>query len=398
MQPQITNYIGLIPEDWKLVKLKEIIKLKNGKRPTFKENGGFPVYGANGIMGFSDTYLVDNDYTLIVGRVGASGEVHIAKGKIWVSDNAIYSENYDKSKADLLFLYFLLKKAKLMRFATKTTHPLIAQTFLNSFQIPLPSINEQRKIAYVLSTIQKAIEQQDKIIEAAKSLKKSLMKKLFTEGTKGEELKETEIGLIPKSWEIIDLGGVASQRKEIILPNQHHETIYIGLEHIDPWNVKISRFGSSKGVKSSKYKFYKNDILYGKLRPYLDKAVLAEFDGICSTDIIVIKTSEKVISSFLVNLLHLRRFVNYTTSTMTGVNHPRTSWASISKFKIPLPSLPEQQEIAHILNTVDKKIEVEEKRKAALQEFFKTMLCKLMAGEIRLKDLNLKLGETNGSI
>jgi type I restriction enzyme S subunit len=381
--------IGLIPSDWDIKQLREILNLSNGRRPEFTERGVYPVFGANGIMGHSNNFLTDNDFTLIIGRVGASGQVHLASGRIWVSDNAIYSRTYDKIKIDLRFLYFLLKEIDLSRYATKTTHPLITQSFLNSFKIPLPDLPEQRNIAFVLSKIQQAIQQQDKIIEATKNLKKSLMQKLFTEGTRGEEQKETEIGLIPKSWDVTELGNVAIQRKELVLPRGHNDVPYIGLEHIDPWNVNITRFGGSAEVKSSKYKFYKNDILYGKLRPYLDKAALASFGGLCSTDIIVIKTSERITPLFLVNLLHLRRFVNYATSTMTGVNHPRTSWTALSKFKLPLPPLHEQQEIANTLSLIDRKIEIEEKREITLQQLFKTMLNKLMTGEIRVKDLDL---------
>jgi len=98
---------------------------------------------------------------------------------------------------------------------------------------------------------------------------------------------------------------------------------------------------------------------------------------------------KKIVSDYLVNLMHLPTFVNYATSTMTGVNHPRTSWKAISNFKIPLPPLPEQKQIAHILSVVDEKIEVEQKRKQVLKELFKTMLHKLMSGEIRLKEVEI---------
>ncbi len=216
------------------------------------------------------------------------------------------------------------------------------------------------------------------------------MQKLFTEGLGHREFKEAEIGQIPKNWEVVKLEQVCKPRKEIVQPIGEGKIKYIGLEHIDSGKTALQHFGSDSDVRSSKNRFYHGDILYGKLRPYLDKAVVTEFDGICSTDIIVISTnSNKAVSDYIVNLLHLSPFVSYATSTMTGVNHPRTSWKAIGAFKIPLPSLPEQQEIAHILSTIDKKIEAEEKRKTALKELFKTMLNKLMTGKIRLKEIEL---------
>jgi len=384
--------IGLIPEDWKVAKLKDFAKIRYGKAKP-KTEGNIPVVGSGGIYGWTKEPLIYKP-TIVIGRKGTAGNVYLMSRPCWPCDTTFYLD-FTTNDINPKFLFYLMNLKKLSGEHAKTTLPSLQRTDLENYLFPLPPKVEQQKIAFILSKIQATIQQQDKIIEATKNLKKSLMHKLFTEGTKGEEQKETEIGLIPKSWSISELGNVAIQRKELVLPCQHSSVPYVGLEHIDPWNVSITRFGRPDEVKSSKYKFYKNDILYGKLRPYLDKAVLANFNGLCSTDIIVIKTSEKVLPLFLVNLLHLRRFVNYATSTMTGVNHPRTSWTAISKFKLPLPPLHEQQEIANILSLIDKKIEIEERRKATLQQLFKTMLNKLMTGEIRVKDLDL--GITNVS-
>jgi type I restriction enzyme S subunit len=142
-------------------------------------------------------------------------------------------------------------------------------------------------------------------------------------------------------------------------------------------------------VRSAKYKFHPGDVLYGKLRPYLDKGGLVDFEGICSTDIIVIKPKESIDAQFLSFLIHHDAFREYATKTMTGVNHPRTSWRSLSQFPAPLPPIHEQKQIAHILSTVDKKIEVEQRRKQVLKQLFKTILHKLMSGEIRLKDVEI---------
>lgn len=158
-----------------------------------------------------------------------------------------------------------------------------------------------------------------------------------------------ELGETPDGWTKANLGQVADIRKEATVPNEELESYYIGLEHIEPGNVKIKRWGSPKDVKSLKSKFYSGDVLYGKLRPYLDKAALAEFDGICSTDLLVLRTRSTAISPFLIYQLHLLDFINYATSTMEGANHPRTSWSSISRFTFALPPIEEQRKIASVL-------------------------------------------------
>jgi len=185
----------------------------------------------------------------------------------------------------------------------------------------------------------------------------------------------------------VKLGDVVSLRKEQILPKITSEKIYVGLEHIDPGEAKLARWGDISEVKSSKNLFYPKDILYGKLRPYLDKAVIASSEGVCSTDILVLSPQKNIVSEFLVNLLHLSDFINFAISGTSGTNHPRTSWNHIKEFHFFLPLLPEQHEIAEILQTVDQKIEIEQKKKMLYEELFKSMLNQLMTGKIRVNNI-----------
>ena len=161
--------------------------------------------------------------------------------------------------------------------------------------------------------------------------------------------KDTLNGVLQEDWKAVRLGEVAETRKETVDP-RNGKYRYVGLEHIDPGVPQLKRFGCSDEVRSAKSKFYFGDILYGKLRPYLDKCVLVDFEGISSTDIIVIKMDNNVSNKFLSYFLHTDDFREYATKTMTGVNHPRTSWRALSQFSISLPPLPEQHRIAAVLS------------------------------------------------
>ena len=179
----------------------------------------------------------------------------------------------------------------------------------------------------------------------------------------------------PKHWKNVQLKELASLRRESIQPESDLCLNYVGLEHIDSGESQLKRWGNAQEVKSTKNRFYANDILYGKLRAYLDKVVIAEMEGICSTDILVITANPKTIPRFLVYLLHTHPLISHAVATSTGVNHPRTSWNSLGEFILALPPLPEQRAIAHALQTIQeakstrqREIALERERKAALMD------------------------------
>jgi type I restriction enzyme S subunit len=190
--------------------------------------------------------------------------------------------------------------------------------------------------------------------------------------------KQSKEGLLPVNWQIVKLGEVCLLKTETVIPSDNPEVRYVGLEHLESDNPYLTNWGTASEVKSIKYKFSVNDILYGKLRPELDKAVIAEFEGICSQEILVIECGNLIVPQFLVYLLHTRNFLNYAIQTARGVSLPRTSWTSLVSFEFPLPPLSVQGAIAQILQAVyaAKEVCVEERelereRKAALmQDFF----------------------------
>ena len=181
---------------------------------------------------------------------------------------------------------------------------------------------------------------------------------------------------LPENWKYCQLKEAASLRRENVNPKDNLSLSFVGLEHIDSGESKLKRWGDASGMKSAKSHFYPNDVLYGKLRSYLDKAVIAEMEGICSTDILVITANSKIAPRFLVYLLHCQSFINHAVSTSTGISHPRTSWNSLGKFTFALPPLSEQRAIAHALQTIQeakftrqREIALERERKASLMDY-----------------------------
>ena len=189
------------------------------------------------------------------------------------------------------------------------------------------------------------------------------------------------------------LNNICELRKETCSPHESNSPVYVGLEHIDSGRFFLSRHGSPAQVRSAKSRFYPGDVLYGKLRPYLDKAVVAETEGICSTDILVLEPIE-VPSWFLCGILHSDAFLDHAKQTTHGVNHPRTSWSGIKVFETLSLDPLEQKKIAAVLLKIQRAIEMQKKIIKSLRALKKSTMQYLFTYGLRGEKTKMtKIGE-----
>jgi len=169
---------------WKEVKLDEVIKFGNGKKKP-DSDGNIPIYGGNGILGYSS----DSNYydeTIIIGRVGAyCGSVYYENNPIWVSDNALSAK--PKNDNNTKFLYYFLKHAQLNQHAGGSSHPLVTQTLLNSLEYSFcTNPIEQKAIAEVLSSLDDKIDLLHRQNKTLEELAQTLFRQWFIEEVKNE--------------------------------------------------------------------------------------------------------------------------------------------------------------------------------------------------------------------
>lgn len=182
----------------------------------------------------------------------------------------------------------------------------------------------------------------------------------------------------PAAWRTGCLADLCTWITDSALPAESGAPIYVGLEHIDGGSFRLNAFASPNDFKSNSYRFARGDVLYGKLRPYLDKAAIAPSAGVCSTEILVLRPKESVPAEFILGVLHSPEFINYAQSS-ADKQYPRTSWNWISQFSLSLPTESiEQQRIAAVLSIVQEAVETEgelvrvtrELKQAALRQLF----------------------------
>jgi len=168
-------------------------------------------------------------------------------------------------------------------------------------------------------------------------------------------------------WDLKKFSDCADLIKDTINPEETENVPYIGLEHIIEGGLTLSGYGFSNNVISAKNRFKKGDILFGKLRPYFRKVVLAPFDGVCSTDIWVVRAKPDIDQTFLFYWMASQVFVDDATRASEGTKMPRAKWEFVSRIEKEVPLLPLQLAIARILGSLDDKIELNHQMNETLE-------------------------------
>ena len=172
-----------------------------------------------------------------------------------------------------------------------------------------------------------------------------------------DKFKLTEIGMIPEDWEVKKISDTCSIIREQFTPNFKDIRNYIGLEHIEQGSLRLIGIGKSSDAESNKFVFKKGQILFGKLRPYFRKVYRPDFDGVCSTDILVIDGKRGFDNGYLFYFFANPNIIDEATRSSDGTKMPRASWAFMSRLERAFPELMEQAAIAKILSDLDSKIE-----------------------------------------
>ena len=255
--------------------------------------------------------------------------------------------------------------------------------------ILLPPLPEQHAIAAVLDSIDEAIERTKAVIAATERLRDALLHELLTRGVPGwhtEWMEVPGIGNIPADWEVVRLGDVSSLRKKQIKPAKDDSTPYVALEDLVSGGT-LDGYGRAGDSVSNKTVFFRGDTLYGKLRPNLRKTIRAEFDGVCSTDILAVFAQNQVDSIFLSQILRSDHLHQHAMRGVAGTKMPRTSWPHLRRFDLALPSLVEQQTVAAVLDIVEVTLERARKAQDSLLSLKGSAADALLTGRMQIKGI-----------
>lgn len=410
--------IGSIPVDWELVALGEAAAYRKvSMNPQRHPDEDFDYYSIPAYQVSSNPFVergsqIRSQKLLVNQGVVLFGKLNPRVPKVWRVTSAsgrrrIASTEFiplspvdGKICSDFLYYlawsdYILPRSQELVSGSTPSRQRVDVKAFLR-LPIPLPPLPEQRAIAGVLGTVERAIQATEAVIAAARELKRSLMRHLFTYGpvplqeAERLPLKETEIGPVPEHWEVVRLGDIA-ETKSGGTPSRKRKEYYGGAI---PW-VKSGELGDSLisstdetitrlGLcESSARVFPGGTLLVALYGATAGKVGMLEVDAATNQAVCAVFPSSTTLPGHLLYaLIHRRADL---LDQRYGGAQPNISQTLLRNFKVPVPSLSEQRAIVKVLKSIDRKIDVELNRMQACQSLFKSLLHHLMTGKIRVK-------------
>jgi len=409
-----------IPEDWRISKLKEVAKVDSGNTAPQKEEhfieGKYPFIRMQHLNVLKENKFVKH-FDLINEKAVREKKLKLfKKGSIllpksgesirtekkamlefdsYVVNHLAVVEVEDIEKLDNEYLFYYFRHFKLSSLIMQTTTPSINLSTIREIEIPLPPLHEQRKIAHVLTTIDKAIEEVDKAIKKAERIKNGLMQELLTKGIGHKEFKNTEIGKIPKDWKIVkvkhifnvETGTTPSTKKLIYWINGTVNWItpadlskLQGKIHISDSERKITK----QALQDCNLSLLpENSIIISTRAPVGYVAIVdkkSTFNQGCKG--LVPKTPEMESKFYAYYFLSIRKKLEQLSGGSTFKELPKKA---LEELLIPLPSFEEQKKIAEILSEWDRVIELKKTKKEKLERMKKKVMELLLTGKVRVK-------------
>ena len=390
---------------WVIAKVKQCFKFRNGKGfsgvlKSFPDEEFFhPVYGGNGIIGYSDKYLLEEP-TIIVGRVGEyCGNVFKTQNKSWVTDNAMMVCDILLEDYDIDFWVVMLNSLSFNHYSDSTGQPKITQGGIGAISFKYPSEKEeQTAIANILSKVDEAIASIQNSIAAAERLKKSLMQNLLTGKMKPDGTFRTpeefyiddKFGKVPVGWgvkRIKDFGEVQTGKTPPTDEPEVFSDKENGFMFVTPGDLDVAkyieeteRYVSEKGIRYS-YVLPKGTVCEVCIGSTIGKI------GITT----VICCSNQQITSVIVNNEHDAEYLYYAMlsrkehfKSVAGINAtPQINKSGYSKYRVLCPKDKlEQIAIAKRISSVDKTINEQEQKIKSLELLKKSLMQNLLTGKV----------------
>lgn len=403
------SQLGDIPQHWSISTVEKEANINTGKKDTQDkvENGLYPFFVRSNTIERINSYSFEGEAVLTSGDgVGVGKIYHYLNCKFDYHQRVYNIHNFSNNLNGKFFYYFFSNHfyQRVMRLSAKNSVDSVRRNMIAEMEIPIPPLPEQQKIAAILSTVDAKIDIIDQQITETQELKKGLMQRLLTKGIGHTEFKNSPLGRIPKSWEVVQIqklldkgrikghldgnhGGLYPKTDEFI----NEGVPYISANCFLNGRVdftKCKHLSMERSLQFRKGVAKNGDILFAHNATVGPVAFLeTDLDFvILSTTATYYRLDNKTIDAkYWMFFLSSPTFKNQYEKVMGQSTRNQVPITMQRSFYTVLPAYEEQKAISDVLNTTDNKLEVLLEKKTTFQELKKGLMQQLLTGKIRVK-------------
>ena len=380
-------------------KLEELLKIKYGKnqkKVQDNENGIYPIYGTGGLMGYSKEYLY-NKPSILIGRKGSISRVKYVEHPFWTVDTLFYTE-INENLVIPKYLYYKMSMIDFNFYNEGTTIPSLRTDTLNKIEFQIHSLEEQEKIVNILSSLDDKIELNNEMNKTLEEMAQSIFKRWFVDfefpnengepyKSSGGEMIESELGMIPKGWEVKELGEVININPRESL-KKGEEKIYVEMANLPLNYARITNYIEKPFNGGTKFR--NGDTLLARITPCLENGKTAIVDfleendlAFGSTEYIVMRP--KVLNQYYIYCLSRNEdFRNYAIKNMNGSSgRQRVDANTIKQYRIPCPDENTLELYNQFCVSLFNQMKKNDDESKVLGDIRDTLLPKLMSGDIK---------------
>jgi type I restriction enzyme S subunit len=363
----------------------------------------------------SATTIVPRNSLIFATRVGV-GKVAVNRLDLAINQD-LAGILIDINRHDIRFLAYQLRSERIQNTVSSykrgATIQGIARDNLRELEIHLPPLQEQQKITAVLGLVQRAMEEQERLLALTAELKRTLLHKLFTEGLRGEPQKQTEIGPVPESWASKTLGEIACKPHGFLQTGpfgsqlHKHEYLIDGIGVVNPthlWENRINhedvpRVSQQTSARLDRHLLEVGDILFARRGEIGRHGIVTknEKGWLCGTGCFLVRIRhEDIDNRFLSYFFSTPGVTAWLNSHAAGAIMPNLNNTVLRSMPVFLPMKEVQTAIADCLDAAEQKLAIHQHKHVVLAATFRTLLHELMTAQIRVHDLDLsklKVGE-----
>ena len=360
--------------EWRDEQLGSLVSFEYGSalRAESRTGHGFNVYGSNGVVGHHDSALVAGP-GIIIGRKGSVGALHWSEDDFWPIDTTYWAK--PKADLDLRWIREALDLAGLASLDSSTGVPGLNRYDAYERWVPVPPLEEQRRIAEILDTIDETIQATERVIT-----------KLWQTRVGAVEHKLNMIDNEYPHRSLLDVVSIPSGQVDPRVEPWASLTL-VAPDHIEGGGrgrllARVS--ARDQGAISGKYRFEAGDVIYSKIRPELRKAWLTTFSGLCSADMYPLSPRPAVMGEYVASVILGQRFSRFAVSVSArSSGMPKVNRRELAEFRIALAPFEVQQTVARTSESYARRIESESETLRKVKQVRSGLADDLLSGRVR---------------